>query len=105
VQLGSRSDTEAHWSFTAQKKEGKSTEKSVSTPDAPPSSQHPEALPPKQASTVSSSAEEELKILEFKSWKGMLKKGEKRQLAELKGVGGSTGTVGPGSGTGDPAEG
>jgi hypothetical protein len=62
----------------AWKEKGTSTEKSISSPNVPLSLQQPEAPAPMRASTVSSLAKKELKILEFKSRKGLLTKAENK---------------------------
>ena len=60
-----------------------STSLLVSAPKEPPSCNNPCILSPKDKSTLFSSAEEELKVLDFKSWKGALSIEEVQHLAQL----------------------
>jgi hypothetical protein len=83
----------------ARKEKGKSAESSdpVSTPDEPTSRKRPRVLSPKDKSKFFSSAEEEIRFLDFKSRKGTLSTKEAQRLAQLRGEGGSnTRGAGPG---------
>jgi hypothetical protein len=68
----------------------------VSTPNKPPSCKQPHVLSPKDKSAFFSSAMEELKLLNFKSQKGVLLLEEVQHLAQLYGEGSSTGGKGLG---------
>jgi hypothetical protein len=69
-----------------------------------PSHKHAEPPPPKEALSTLFSAEEKIKVFEFKSQKGMLSKVKNMCLAMLRGVGHSTHTATPRSEPGDPAK-
>jgi hypothetical protein len=82
----------------ARMEKGKSAGSSepVGTPEAPPSCKRPRVHSPTDKSSFFSSAEEELKILDFKSRKGALSAEEAQRLAQLRMEGGSSGGAGPG---------
>jgi hypothetical protein len=61
----------------------------VSFSDIPLTCRHPQVVSPNDKLAFFSSAKEKLKMLDFKSQKGMLSVGKQQCLAELHRVGGS----------------
>jgi hypothetical protein len=91
--------------YEAQKKKRVSVGKPTSSSEVPLSLQCPQASSSREASMTLSLAEEELKVLKFKSQKGILTKAKNVQLAMLREMGGSIETADHGHGPGTLAEG
>jgi hypothetical protein len=86
--------------WAACREKGKSTNslELVSTPKVPASRKQPYIVSPNNKSSFFSSAKEELKILDFKAWKGMLTLAENEHMAVLTGVGSRFSGLPPGLG-------